>query len=516
MWDIDTGEEKKCLQVPKAVSCLDFLAEEEVFAVGFHDIGRVHLFSSVTFEPLQVLQGHLYGIKAIALSSKHLVSAGADKALVCWDWRTGEKMVKFGQQTNLNIGVQILKPSSNRGADDIGERFVSVTIDGIVRVFSIKRREMISQFNLSHLGAGDPVLSAKIAGIGIGVNTLAWFAAEGNQMTCATKSVILHLEWTEESETTHSPTGPGSSALSSPTTSSGPRTPSTNAQPIVRPRNVPVLKTSGGTNNSNPSQAGPAGRRSFSGTAPRLGVPSSSVPRTPSMPPVSMKTLQRTPSAGAPNQLALPPARRGSNGLTAPPRIIAVIETPDIAAGAVDPRKRRVVASTRFATRTGADRRVSFSVAASIPKTQVLQIFVSTHRDKAKLTTPSTEGGEGRTEESDADVTPTESEPETPFVSHSRRSSVGTSYSAQSTSSFIDAVKRNNRSKFPVDFDTLVDGLTGVWGVLANCEEGIPSVEGVSGAFPSKFKGLATPAMNPMSLALSHEDIVVGCTDGTI
>ena len=30
---------KKCLGVKKPVSCVDFLAEEEVFVVGFHDVG---------------------------------------------------------------------------------------------------------------------------------------------------------------------------------------------------------------------------------------------------------------------------------------------------------------------------------------------------------------------------------------------------------------------------------------------------------------------------------------------
>ena len=34
----DTGEQKKVLKV-KAVSCLDFLDEQETFAVGFHDVG---------------------------------------------------------------------------------------------------------------------------------------------------------------------------------------------------------------------------------------------------------------------------------------------------------------------------------------------------------------------------------------------------------------------------------------------------------------------------------------------
>lgn len=100
------------------------------------DVGvlrRVHLFSSLTFTPLQQLAGHLNGIRAVALSSKNLVSAGADKALVCWDWRAGTKIVRFGQQTTVNIGVQII----GGGSAQEGERVVSVTIDGIVRVFSI-------------------------------------------------------------------------------------------------------------------------------------------------------------------------------------------------------------------------------------------------------------------------------------------------------------------------------------------------------------------------------------------
>lgn len=41
--------------------------------------------------------------------------------------------MRFGQQTTVNIGVQLVgSPSAEEG-----ERVVSVTIDGIVRVFSI-------------------------------------------------------------------------------------------------------------------------------------------------------------------------------------------------------------------------------------------------------------------------------------------------------------------------------------------------------------------------------------------
>ena len=55
---------------------------------------------------------------------------------MCWDWRAGTKIVRFGQQTTVNIGVQIIGSGGSRGEDE-GERVVSVTIDGIVRVFSI-------------------------------------------------------------------------------------------------------------------------------------------------------------------------------------------------------------------------------------------------------------------------------------------------------------------------------------------------------------------------------------------
>lgn len=41
--------------------------------------------------------------------------------------------MRFGQQTTINIGVQIVQG----GTEAEGERVVGVTIDGIVRVFSI-------------------------------------------------------------------------------------------------------------------------------------------------------------------------------------------------------------------------------------------------------------------------------------------------------------------------------------------------------------------------------------------
>ncbi|KAI0261216.1 hypothetical protein BC834DRAFT_830548 [Gloeopeniophorella convolvens] len=430
-WDIETGEMKKCLQVKKPVSCVDFLLEEEVFVVGFHDVGRVHLFSSVTFNPLQQLAGHLNGIRAVALSSKNLVSAGADKALVCWDWRAGTKIVRFGQQTTVNIGVQLI----SGGSSEEGERVVSVTIDGIVRVFSIGRREMISQFKLSELAGGDPTLSSKLFNVGKAPdNMLQWFAAHGTQMTCATKSVILHLQWTEAEDTMAAANGlPDSNDPSSPSALvSSPLSASTN-----RIRTASSLSRSGSFNTP---------RRSSLITSRTL-VPS---PRTPGTPISPNGHLSNSPGFTT---------RFGRAAiLTAPPRLIAIVETPDVAVGAVDPRKRRVVTATRFSSRAGADRR----------------IFMSTHREK--YVAASEDGSDSGSE----DVLPRRPVPRT------------------------------------VDLDTEITAISGAWSAIADGAIGAHDMKGLYGTVPAKFAGLATPEKNPMSMQLSHEEVVVGCADGTI
>ncbi|KAF8552802.1 hypothetical protein OG21DRAFT_1415436 [Imleria badia] len=470
-WDIETGEMKKCLQVKKPVSCVDFLAEEEVFVVGFHDVGRVHLFSSVTFTPLQQLAGHLNGIRAVALSSRNLVSAGADKALVCWDWRAGTKIVRFGQQTTVNIGVQIV---GSAGAVDEGERVVSVTIDGIVRVFSIKRREMISQFKLSELGGGDPVLNARLHNVGSAPNNmLQWFAAKGTQMTCATKSVILHLQWTED-EVKPSPTEGG---ITSPTSSSArlssppPLSNLARSTTDPRPRALPSLSR------STSSLVTPQRRQSSLG----ISVNATSAPRsrlslaTPGTPLSSL--LSPSPRSGTP----LSPMGSGAIGaegfairfgraaiLTAPPKVVAVVETPDVAVGAVDPRKRRVVTATRFSSRAGADRRV----------------LMSTHENKENI------------------------DPE--FELPERANGASHDFT-------LDHFDRALSSPEPgVDIDTNIIPLSGAWAALAHVSGDTASVKGLLGTLPNKFTGLATPEKNPMSMQLSHEEVVVGCADGTI
>lgn len=67
---------------------------------------------------------------------------------------------------------------------------------------------------------------------------------------------------------------------------------------------------------------------------------------------------------------------------------------------------------------------------------------------------------------------------------------------------------------------THIAALSGAWSALAEANPECPpapgAIKGLLGSLPPKFIGLATPEKNPMSMQLSHEEVVVGCADGTI
>ncbi len=68
-----------------------------------------------------------------------------------------------------------------------------------------------------------------------------------------------------------------------------------------------------------------------------------------------------------------------------------------------------------------------------------------------------------------------------------------------------------------VDVDNSIVPLTGAWSAMADTDTvSAPGVKGFLGKVPAKFQGLATPEKNPMSMQLSHEEVVVGCADRTI
>jgi len=283
---------------------------------------------------------------------------------------------------------------------------------------------MVSQFKLSELTATDPLLSARLAHVGVGPNNmLQWFAAKGTQMTCATKNLILHLQWPSDSRASESP------APAVPVTPSTPASAST----------LSPLK--GGAGRSPLSRSGSA--MSFTARRSLGGV--SDTPRRSPRPRMSV------------GRAAL---------LSQPPTLLAMIETPDVAVGAVDPRKRRVATSTRFSTRAGADRR----------------IFVSTYVERSE---------------------------------HSKSNSP----SGRDSASPVESQESDTSTM--VDLETPITEIGGAWEAFAEApEEDETPLSSSTSTKPSKlpagFKGLASPAMNPMAMALSHEEVVVGCADGTI
>ena len=160
---------------------------------------------------------------------------------------------------------------------------------------------------------------------------------------CATKSIILHLQWTEEEkEEGHGP------LMLSPQDTGNPFTPQRPGgfSPSPAPRTVSSLSRST-TSYATPGRRSSMARShssyapSVAGARARLSLNPSS-PATP-MTPVSQSTPIYFGRAAV---------------LTAPPKLVGVVETPDVAVGAVDPSKRRVVTATRFSTRSGAARTV--------------------------------------------------------------------------------------------------------------------------------------------------------------
>jgi pyrimidine and pyridine-specific 5'-nucleotidase len=88
-------------------------------------------------------------------------------------YRSGQKVARFGQQTNMCVGLQLE-----------GDRITSVSVDGVVRTFSIVMREMIGQYNVFDLVGHVDTLSSHMqatAGSGSG-RMLTWFAGQGPRM----------------------------------------------------------------------------------------------------------------------------------------------------------------------------------------------------------------------------------------------------------------------------------------------------------------------------------------------
>jgi pyrimidine and pyridine-specific 5'-nucleotidase len=84
--------------------------------------------------------------------------------------RSGSKVVKFGQQTNMCAGLSL-----------VNGHIIAATVDGMIRVFSIEHRAMLAQYKVSDLCR--PPRSSGTNIPSKGSEMIIHFHAEGRFMT---------------------------------------------------------------------------------------------------------------------------------------------------------------------------------------------------------------------------------------------------------------------------------------------------------------------------------------------
>jgi hypothetical protein len=115
------------------------------------------------------------------MNDRHLVSSGVDKVLVVWNYETGAKIARFGQQPNISAGLHLVQ-----------DMLISITIDGIVRAYDIGKGEMIRQFKISDLskqascGDGDRKSWSEVGGGVGGSGMIQWACGSGSTMIVST------------------------------------------------------------------------------------------------------------------------------------------------------------------------------------------------------------------------------------------------------------------------------------------------------------------------------------------
>lgn len=298
----------------------------------------------------------------LRINAQWCVSVGSDKAIVVWDWRTGHKLVRFGQQTNVNIGMNLLD-----------NYIITATVDGVIRSFSIGKREMLGQFRLSELAQRQPEFANKLKDVGVGaLGMLTWFAAEGrfmavsytavNKLTfqCATKDIVIRLAWDWATGEELAEQADADAELNSPSKvhlndAIAPLTPG------VRPRASGV-----GVAASSPRSQSPRSPRT-----PRSSV-ASPIIRGP-VPGTFASKLSSSFTGDSEESAAQGTTNTTSKfALGRRPRIVEILDITGTERGAFEAGRMRIVTSRRLSARAGAERRVSAAVVTNHSSTSPL------------------------------------------------------------------------------------------------------------------------------------------------
>ena len=75
------------------------------------------------------------------------------------------------------------------GIQLVHDHVVALTVDGVIRTFSIRKREQVSQYRLCDMRPGDTQLKSKLREVGGGVGGVGminWFEGQGRDMVVRT------------------------------------------------------------------------------------------------------------------------------------------------------------------------------------------------------------------------------------------------------------------------------------------------------------------------------------------
>jgi pyrimidine and pyridine-specific 5'-nucleotidase len=315
------------------------------------------------------------------MNDKYLVSAGVDKVLVIWDFETGEKIARFGQQPNISAGLHL-----------VHDKLISITIDGVARAYDVGKGEMIRQFKISDLSKqvdSDTEERKAVQDIGAGSGgsgMVQWASGSGSTVTvspkcpisprykltfqCATKTLMVTMRW-EDISADDIPSAKPAPRKSLPSTLGTPRilrSATTPAPSPITPQRQRMLSMKASSITASPLTASPALIRSTQ-TRP-IAVNSVHVKSTNTgSPSVSSRMTSSIGTTAATSEQSVKPVSavpEKTGPITVPdlsrvPQIIEVRRTPEVERGVFDPTSGRLVTSTRFAARAGSEKKIYVS-----------------------------------------------------------------------------------------------------------------------------------------------------------
>lgn len=146
LWEVATGKEVRQLRSELGSSALAFSPDGRILAAGGErqegaslKPSPIHLWEVSTGRPLRRLEGHLFGVEALAFSSdgKRLISGSVGGELRIWDPTTGENLLPRPAHESY-VNSVVFSPD--------GKTLATGSLDGTIRLWDRATTKPVSRF----------------------------------------------------------------------------------------------------------------------------------------------------------------------------------------------------------------------------------------------------------------------------------------------------------------------------------------------------------------------------------